>query len=235
MSLRFRHSFANDFLHSAVLFAENAKSLEVEFSQKMKFPSSSKTIGHVSSDHKSFVIASIISSAAFLETAINEFFKTIQDGITDNIDYQHDRLPLTSKKNIARFWGIRALNNAPALEKYNLALFLAQKREFDKDGGLWKDVALIINLRNELIHYTPEWLTLMGEPTDKDKQIAKKFAEPLKRKLTGPYTLNPLSGEGNPFFPDKCMSYGCAKWALDSSLKFTDEFFAKLDLKSPYR
>jgi hypothetical protein len=46
--------------------------------------------------------------------------------------------------------------------------------------------------------------------------------------LQGKFNLNPLTGAGNPFYPDKCLGHGCAEWAVNSSIKFVDEFFEKL-------
>jgi hypothetical protein len=48
------------------------------------------------------------------------------------------------------------------LNKFQLALYLAdtyiRRLPFDQNGPLWKDVALVIDLRNYLMHYKPEWI-----------------------------------------------------------------------------
>ncbi len=45
------------------------------------------------------------------------------------------------------------------------------------------------------------------------------------------FAPNPFfSGSGNPFFPDKCLGHGCAKWALESSVEFADAFFSRMGI-----
>ncbi|MEN8906392.1 MAG: hypothetical protein ABF289_10590 [Clostridiales bacterium] len=37
--------------------------------------------------------------------------------------------------------------------------------------------------------------------------------------------MNPLiKNSSNAFYPDKCLSSGCAKWACISSIEFVDNF-----------
>jgi hypothetical protein len=43
------------------------------------------------------------------------------------------------------------------------------------------------------------------------------------------FTLNPLMPT-NPFFPDRCLSHGCANWAVETSLRFVREFCAAMTI-----
>ena len=109
------------------------------------------------------------------------------------------------------------------LKKYQFALKFAQQPIFIKNEPPYKDVGLLIRLRNELVHYKPE--TLGG--TD---------IHDLQGELETKFPINALmANSGNPFFPDKCLGYGCAKWALISSKTFADEFFNKLGLTPHYK
>jgi len=225
-----RHSFATYFRHASIHFAENAKELEAAFVKQRP-----KTTGFMVLDHASFVVASIISSATFLEAVINEFFKDIEDMVNSGNYYKYAELGTETKKSIANFSNGNALYNASVLERYNFALFLARKSEFDKGTESWENIRLLFTIRNELIHFKPHWITIAGEKTETDNKITKRLADPIKRKLRDEYTLNPFMSESiNPFFPDKCMGYGLAKWASDSSIIFVNEFFARMSIKSPY-
>lgn len=84
-------------------------------------------------------------------------------------------------------------------------------------------------LRNALVHYEREWITNISE-IDSDEVTVSKFEE----KLMGKFPLNPLVGEENPFFPYRCLGYGCAKWALTNSVRFADEFFSRMGLSPTY-
>jgi hypothetical protein len=52
--------------------------------------------------------------------------------------------------------------------------------------------------------------------------------------LGGKFIANPLTGQDNPFYPDKCLGHGCAEWAVNSSVKFNDDFFSRMGLLSSY-
>jgi hypothetical protein len=56
----------------------------------------------------------------------------------------------------------------------------------------------------------------------------------LIKSLRGKFSTIPWIGNNNPFFPDKCLSYGCARWAVESSFAYSDEFYKKLGVPAPY-
>jgi hypothetical protein len=97
---------------------------------------------------------------------------------------------------------------------------------FKKGQPPCQDVSTLIVIRNVLIHYKPAWASAEEEQADKkilSLQQEKKFS------------LNPLiSGQSDPFFPDKCLSYGCARWAVNTSIQFVEEFFTKMGLPVPF-
>lgn len=72
-----------------------------------------------------------------------------------------------------------------------------------------EDAALVVRLRNELVHFKP-----------------KSLGGDIKHRLT-----RQLRGK----FPDKCLGYDCAKWATTSAIKFADEFFATIDVEPNYQ
>jgi len=44
-----------------------------------------------------------------------------------------------------------------------------------------------------------------------------------------------MSNSGNPYFPDHCLGAGCAHWAVATARGFTDDFFARLNLRPNYQ
>jgi hypothetical protein len=173
------------------------------------------------SEHRAYVTGTILSVVSFLEAAINEIFADIADGINDKIT---NCFNLRSKIQISSLWdmGIPRTASYPILEKYQIALLLADKKVLDKGKNPFQDVLLIIKLRNSLTHYEPEWITHQLED-NKDSYVPHDFEKKLKSK----FPLNPLLS-GNPFYPDKCLGYGCAEWAVVSGINFADEFFKEL-------
>ncbi|GAI67178.1 unnamed protein product, partial [marine sediment metagenome] len=52
--------------------------------------------------------------------------------------------------------------------------------------------------------------------------------------LKGKFSLNPLAADSNTFYPHKCLSHGCAEWAVVSCEKFVTDFFTRMKIASVY-
>jgi hypothetical protein len=94
--------------------------------------------------------------------------------------------------------------------------------------GAYQDTDSLIALRNVLIHYKPEWV---GTDDVAEKTIFSRLKSKLGSKKS---LLNPFASPGDAFFPKKCLSHGCAKWAINATLEFADKFFRRLKLVPPY-
>jgi hypothetical protein len=175
-------------------------------------------------EHRAYVMASVLTAVAFLEATINELFAQAADGSLSGVNTDATGL-------MANMWGLMGHGRRMmgTLDKYQLALILAKKQPFDKGGLPYQDVQLVIDLRNTLVHYVPQWATA-GTDADLDAAL-NRVGKSLRTKK---FTLNPFAAKGNPFFPDKCLSHGCAKWAVHSSVKFADEFFSRLGLSPSF-
>ena len=97
----------------------------------------------------------------------------------------------------------------------------------ESDHSLYQDAELLIALRNGLVHGRPEWHT-PGQPFDDVEKLGERLNE--KQFSPSPFIL----AEGNAYFPDKCLSYGCAKWAVESSISFADGFYSRIGLIPKY-
>jgi len=203
-------------IQSAVLFLERVHQIEKEYD------------GHHSNnlivEYLSNVTASIFATIAFLEATINEFF------VDAGEKYSENRIDTGTKVLLAEKWdAISKDRRVSMMKKFDIALELAKKPKFDHGKQPTLDIALVVQLRNGLIHYYPEWLN--DEISDVPSSITQKeFINKLRKK----FSINPLVNDSSPFFPKKCLSFGCAQWVINSSLAYSDEFFARIGVQPSY-
>jgi len=177
--------------------------------------------------HRSYIIGAIWMASGFLEAYINELFSDAAE------NYREFLNPLEKEviDLLGRMWkrGIPRTARYPILEKYEVSLDLAHKKAFDRGVAPYQDVQVMIDIRNALMHCEPEWMldgsTAPLQPTDVHK---------LEKRLKGKFKLNPLTGAGNPFYPDKCLGHGCAKGCVESSVSLVDEFCERLGTKPTF-
>jgi hypothetical protein len=177
--------------------------------------------------HRAYVIGAVLSSVCFLESCINELF-------CDSHDYLHDgniNEQLNNTELMATMWelGIPKTASFDITRKYQVALALNSKQLFDPGGQPFQDANLLVRLRNALIHYEPHWIKfpISDDYTPNDYH---KF----QKQLEGKFVENRLTGAGNPFYPDKCLGWGCADWSVQTSLRFSKEFFSRIEIAVPY-
>lgn len=164
--------------------------------------------GEFFNHHRAYVVGSILTSVASVEARINEFYLDATDNLLGAI------LDSNQQDLLAELWKPLDEKRIQLLQKYQIALSAIEKSKFDTSRSPYQDVKLLIDLRNMLVHFKPEW--------DNDQKKHKKIED----KLRGLFELNPFwPTENTIFFPFKCLSHGCANWAVSSSMKFILEFF----------
>lgn len=100
------------------------------------------------------------------------------------------------------------------------------RQRLDRGTLTWQDAALVVRLRNELVHYKSRW----GQELERTKLIQ---ALRDKGHPKPPF----IDGSAN-FFPRECLSASCARWAVESCVAFLDGFYANLGFAGrldPYR
>lgn len=207
-----RTYFSSYHLWAAKEFSENARNIEGSFSGNPKFDIR----------HRAFVTNSILSSVAFAEAAINEVFQDAADGHSSYIS----KLPENQIEILSDYWNMTEMKNKShisTLDKYQLALRFCGVPPFDTGQNPYQDAYTLIRLRNALVHYKPESISV-DDPHRLSKQLVSKFPE---NKLMG--------NSRNPFFPDRCLGYGCTKWASSAIEDFTDSFFDAIGIIPNYR
>jgi hypothetical protein len=172
-------------------------------------------------EHRSCAIASILSSVTFLEASINELFASASH---PNLEVGGN-LAAAERNRLAGAADLTSNNRL--LDRFQLALYLLNSEAFDAGNHQsYQDAKILVSLRNELVHYKPRFREVTSEFSD-----SAKWAKALFQKH---FSLNPFTGSGNAFFPDKCLGYGCTVWAWNAALSFADEFYARVGVRPAY-
>lgn len=209
VGVKMKKRFSIIHLYSAALFARKSHEIEKQW-QGVHNPTLYR-------EDLAYVSSSIISSVAFLESTINEIY-------SDSLDQKPEQHPILSQldsdslNKIIHIQNVLNLKFLSILEKYQFFLILLNKAEFDKGKNPYQDTNVLIKLRNDLVHYNPEWIDANDEPTENkphryESALIGRFEENLFMKSSG-----------NPFYPYKCLGYGCADWAVTTAKNFVAKF-----------
>ena len=167
--------------------------------------------------HRGYVTGAVLSAVASLETTVNDLYIDAQAANSPTFEGVDPIVPAL----LAEYW--EEIESARILRKYQLALILARKSKFDQGTSPYQEVDSLIQLRNSLVHYKPEWDT------------AQREHRKIESRLQGRFRPNPFTGPNDAFFPKKCLGHGCAEWAIKSGVTFIEEFFSRLGLSSMFR
>ena len=179
--------------------------------------------------HEVFILNSLLSSVAFLESTINELYADTADDACFFGDEKKEALLRTIRE---KWNNPKNFDRAPLITRYQKILGITKNPLFDENDPVFSDIRHLVEIRNYLMHYKREWVTVQNgkEVRISDETYAGKFEKLLKNK----FPENPFARKNQPFFPDKLLGHGCAEWAVLTSVKFTDEFFNKLEVPAPY-
>jgi hypothetical protein len=164
-------------------------------------------LGPFYDDISVLVASTIIMASTSLEAFINEVFL--------NADMY---LP-SSEAEIKANWP--AIEKTEALEKFRTAMEMAGADKMKKGTRVYQNVSALIAMRNALVHFKPEW-------NDENKGHRK-----IAKQIYNKFPLSPF-WQGDKTFPEKCMSYGCAKWCVESALKFVELFCSETSIENRY-
>ena len=211
-----RSALAFHHLAAAATFAKRCRELERTCGEE---PSPEVVL-----EHRSYVLGAVSSSVGYLESCVNEVFGNCAE------EYKMD-LVLGSRQTemLGKVWRIHGCSRLSTLAKYALALTVLSKKPIEAADRVFQSTSLLIRLRNWLIHFEPEWAQALDE--DEEPRESHRLAKTLK----GKFALNPFRKSCEFEFPDRYLSAGCAEWAGDTALDFTDEFFRRLGAKPKYR
>jgi hypothetical protein len=100
--------------------------------------------------------------------------------------------------------------------------FLEKKGKASISGSLsYGEVATLVQLRNALVHFKPEW-------SDEEASHAE-----LSASLTGKFVPSEFLADAN-CFPRRWASHSCTQWAVKSCLAYAVDFEASAGLQPKY-
>ncbi len=187
-------------------------------------------------EYKAYAISSLIFATEFLEAVINKIFADAEDYMKSHDSGASDyAIWQTMRQEEKRLKSIRG--GREILKKFDLVLFSARKKglartrtrhPYEEIDHLttFQRADLLVNLRNAYIHYFPKWRAVLSE-----NLLVERVDEPDIDVLRNRFPLNQLLtfGSSHPFFPEKCLGYGCAAWSVNASIQFVEEFYKEIN------
>jgi hypothetical protein len=201
---RVRHDIMKQYFEAAGYFADCAASIEDE-TQKAALKDKIET-----SQHRAYVVGAVVLAAMAMETCINGIYL---DACSKNLKGLDDR----EMALLAKSWAFLDERHLDTLFKYMHALLLVGKRELPPGENPYQGAKNLIDLRNALTHYKPEW-------------DDAKIHETIKKQLKGRFDVNPLAPDAYLWFPEQCLGSGCAKWAVNAAEDFVRAFCKQLGI-----
>lgn len=206
-----RTSMTGHFLRGARLQARAAAAIEA------------RPVGEITEDdqamHRSLVVGAIMQATAALEC---EIWEVLAFGPGHHLGSNGiDANALAFLAPIAE-----QIDGQSVLERYRMVLHLLHKRPLDPHEQPWQDAALVVKLRNELVHYKSRW----GQELERSKLL-----KALPAKTGDKPSFVP---DGTNYFPYRCLSATCAAWATGSCFALLDAFYLHLGFPSrldPFR
>jgi hypothetical protein len=201
-----KHNMARHHFAGARFFAARATAIESELLTAESKDEAEKA------DLRTYVVGAVVLAVMGLEACINEVY-------LDACDKNKQKLTGLDEREmtlLAEWWA--EIEPRPLLLKYQHALLLLGKPALLKGENPHQDADHLIDLRNALTHYKPEW--------DDSLDVHGK----LQARLADRFALNPLSGEASLWFPHRCLGSGCARWAVKTAESLVREFAARLGI-----
>lgn len=221
MPVKSRSYFSVPYLCGAAMFAREAYKTESTYNETSD--------GELALTHRARVVSVITSSAAALEAMINEAFVDAAESDGGCIA----AVSSETRAKIATLWEIPRTSRYAILEKFNIAHLLIAGRALDKSHHRWHNVAWVVRLRNDFIHFEPSWRTHNTINPVATPATSEGF-EKYERALKGQFAENQLCGSGNPYYPDRMLGHGCAEWSIKSVLDFADHFWQSIGVVPVY-
>jgi hypothetical protein len=175
-------------------------------------------------DFNAQIIGGIISAVSFLECYINEVYADAAEE-----DVRCSKIPSEKLKLISKMWnrGIPRTARYSILEKYNIFLDLVDAEPFDKGRFPYQDASILIDIRNEMVHFEPYWTTI-----ENSEAVMPSKPNKFESKLKGRFASSKLHKMDYFFFPHYCFSSDCVRWAFDSAKELSFDFSRRANVES---
>lgn len=181
-----RMQFTGQHLMAAASFSRRVGAVEQEHAGEQFGPFFDEILWNAS--------ASIMLSTAAIESYLNELiadrakhFTMLKDDLLDSFWENHERSSL--------------------LDKVDLALLLRGESPLARGAEPTDSMNSLVTLRNELVHFKPEW-------SDEAKVHAR-----VSRRLASKVQPSPFL-PGEELFPRAWATHSCTKWAVETAVAF---------------
>ncbi len=164
--------------------------------------------------YRSFVMGAVQSSGSFLAATVAELRA---DAADPSVGIAVAGLAAPQCTALATALDTRA----SVLDQYQVALRTVGKEKFKADAQPYRSAALVVVLRNFLVHFPAEWL---AAPDGEAGPIPQRELPLIERQLKRQFGTTAFADPSRPFFPDHCLSAACARWAAESTLAFVQAF-----------
>jgi hypothetical protein len=200
-----RYSFVSQFLCSSAIFARRCAEIERINPDNPDEPTRS--------EHRGLVTAAILQCAAAVEAETAE--------LTMHGPGSHLGSNGTDAK-MGKFLAplTEIIDGLETLKRYKLILHILDKPPLITDEQPWRDMAVLVKLRNEITHYKSK----SGEEMKRQKLF--KTLQDLhlaKASFASPYSS---------FFPEHFLSAACAGWCVHTAVAFLNAFYERLGIES---
>ncbi|MEO5590144.1 MAG: hypothetical protein ABIS03_11205 [Gemmatimonadaceae bacterium] len=161
--------------------------------------------------YRAYVTAAILSSIAYLSASINELYLEVRKLSQSGEPHVRRELDL-----LLQAWP--RIAKVQVLQRYQLALSVADADTYNPESMPYLGVHDLVLLRDALVSYDPDW-----SDDDSDQH-------PLEIRLKDKFPPSPLMSSQRPWFPDRCLGSGCAKWAVRTVQLFANDFYLRMAL-----
>jgi hypothetical protein len=159
--------------------------------------------------HRSHATTAVLSAVAFLEAFVNAVWQDAAE--SGSGEHYTTGIPDDALAIMRELWNGKdqAERMLSLLSKFQVALVCAGHERMDEGAEPFQSAYVLVNLRDVLVHFKPQWHWSDDEP---------EFVRRVKSKIT-PQRENrqPI---GHPWFPNKTLGAGCADWACETSITF---------------
>ncbi|MCJ0892902.1 hypothetical protein MTX35_11610 [Rhodococcus sp. ARC_M12] len=171
-------------------------------------------------EHRSHAVTAVLSSVAYLECLVNQVFQDVADTEQGQPNSRTEGITEAAQSLMRTLWTDARLDTKlTVIDKYQLALLCVGKPRLETGRDPVQSAALLVRLRNELVHFKPEWHDHADEHRF-ERQLKNRFAD---SRLPG-----------DPWFPNKCLGAGCASWACDTASALAVEWWSRMGLTFDY-
>ncbi len=165
---------------------------------------------------RSNALAAVLLAAASLESSVTEFYQQAVD---------RDKNALKSlSENQMKLLAVLGpeIEKLSPLRKHHVARVAMGHEPMGKGQEPYRSADGLMRLRNALVHFRPEWDDDLKDHRSLEQRLSQLF----------PVSALAVRAKGQMvWFPHKCLGAGCAKWAIESAVRFSQQFVNTLAIR----